>query len=137
MSHGAPPFAQQRIVCLALLTGIVLYAAVVAYLLNSGPVARPVPELDQVTLFAGIALAIGALVARGVLKAKANEAPAADRSQKHFVATLVPLAMLEGGCLLAITTWMVNTNTIPNLLIAGVLFAIAVVLVPFSDPAAA
>jgi hypothetical protein len=135
VTNGFPAFAQQRLVFVALLLGIVLYAVVVGFVLRSGRlVAEPLPILDQVTPFAGFAIAIAAIVLRAVLSSRAESAPPERRSEKRFVARLASIAVLEAGCLLGITTWMVNGTAIPNLLVAGVLFAIAVVFVPFSDP---
>ena len=47
---------------------------------------------------------------------------------------LVPLAILEGGCLFATTVWMLTGNAVPSLAVALVMLAIAIALVPFSDP---
>ncbi len=61
-------------------------------------------------------------------------ASAATRSQAQFVATLIPLAILEGACLLGITAWLLNGNAVPNLVAALVLLSIAIAMVPFSAP---
>ncbi|MBL9078216.1 MAG: hypothetical protein JNL08_11970 [Planctomycetes bacterium] len=136
MSAG-PTFAQQRLVCIALLLGITFYAVVVGVVLQStgkGLAAAPLPELDTVAIALGAAMAIGAVTARGVLRRLAERAEPEARAAARFRAVLVPIAMLEGGCLFGITVWMLNGNPVPGLAVAMVLLAIAIVLVPFTDP---
>lgn len=131
-----PTFAQQRIVCLALLGGIAAYAAVVAFLLQDGTriAPEPVPPLDMVSIVAGIAVAIAATAVRAALGATARNAPANERANRLFIARLAPIALLEGGAMLGITTWLINADPMPGALVAGVLFALGLVFVPFTDP---
>lgn len=137
MTGSAPPFAVQRIVFFSLLGGIVMFTVVVAVLIqgNDGKgLGDPIEALDKVVIGVAASVGLAALFARGALARAANDAPAAERSGKRFLATLVPLAMLEGGAMLGLTAWMINGTAVPNLVTAMVLFAAAILLVPFSDP---
>jgi hypothetical protein len=138
MSSTAPPFAIQRIVCFALLLGMVAFAVVVALVLQSnegrGLAETRIEVLDTMAIAVGVASATGALVLRTILNGKAAAAPPAERASARFVATLVPLATLEGGCMLALTAWLLNGTMFPNLAVAGLLLTVAIVVVPFRNP---
>lgn len=138
---GTPPslpFARQRLVCLVILAGILVYTAIAAYMLQTNEWRGLQPDsarmLEDVLVPFGGAIAVGALTTRGVLSRRSATAPPAERPMRRFTATLTAIAMLEGGCVLAITTWMLGGNTMPALVVAGVLFAIAVLAIPFTDP---
>lgn len=142
MSAERPPlpFAQQRLVFFALLLGMTMYAIVVAVVLQTndgkGMGEAPIEMLDTVVIAVGAASAFGAFSLRGILQRQAEAAVGADRSHRRFRATLVPLAMIEGGCLFGLTVWMLNGNAVPNLVVAMVLLSVAIAFVPFSDPEA-
>ncbi len=132
------PFTQQRLVFFALLLGMTMYAIVVAVVLQTndgkGMGEAPIEMLDTVVIAVGAASALGAFSLRGILQRQAEAAVGADRSHMRFRATLVPLAMIEGGCLFGLTVWMLNGNAVPNLVVAMVLLSVAIAFVPFSDP---
>jgi len=90
--------------------------------------------LDTVAIAAGVAIAGAALIVRRMLQAAAARQTGAPRAMASFRATLVPIAILEGGCLLGLTTWLLNGNPVPGLVVALVLLSLAVLIVPFSDP---
>lgn len=134
----AIPFARQRLICLLLLLGVGAYAAVTAFVLQSNewrglepPTGAALADLAW-PLCAGIVA--GAVVMRGTLRRAAQAAPPEQRSMREFTAMLTPVAMLEGGCLLGITTWLLSGRAMPGLAAAGVMFAVAVLLIPFADP---
>lgn len=137
----APPFAVQRIVFLALLFGMTAYAIVVAVVLQQhdgkGLVEPPIDELDTVVVALGAVMAAGALAIRIVLGRRADGLSGNARALSRFAARLVPIAMLEGGCLFALTAWLLNGRTVPELATALVLMAIAIAMVPLQDPDAA
>lgn len=134
----APPFAAQRLICIALLAGMGLYGGVVAVLLAQqewrGIAEAPIELLDTITPIAGGALLVAATVLRMVLRSRAAASPADLRPALSFQATLMSVAMLEGGVLLAVTAWLLNGNPMPHVAVAAVLFAVTIVFVPFSDP---
>ena len=134
----ALPFAMQRLVFLALLLGQSAFAVVVGVLLQTrggkGLAEVPLPTLDTAVVVTGISLTGAALVLRRILSRVAASMEGDARSNARFRATLIPLAMLEGGSLFGITVWMLNGNAVPPLAVAVVMLAFAVVMVPFSDP---
>lgn len=134
----ALPFANQRLVFFALLIGMVLYTITVAVVLQTnggkGVSVAAVPMLDTVVIGATAGLVIAAFAMRAVLGASAARQQGAARSHALFAATLVPLALLEGACLLALTAWLLNGNAVPNLVAALVALSMAITVVPFSDP---
>ncbi len=134
----APPFAAQRLMLFALLLGMIFYAVVVGVLLGQqewvGLAEQPLPILDSVVLGVGGAAVVAAVLMRSVLQGRAAAADAEQRPGLQFQAHLIPVAILEGGVLLALTAWMLNGAPLPYTVVAGVLFAIAVIMVPFSDP---
>jgi hypothetical protein len=136
--NGAPTFAQQRLIAVALLLGMTFFAVVVAVVLqtNSGKglAAEPIEVLDTVVLVVGASMAVTAFVLRSLLTAAAERAAPDQRPLQRFRAVLVPLATIEGACLFALTVWMLNGKTVPTLVVAMVLLALAIVMVPFHDP---
>jgi len=137
-ASGSPTFAQQRLICFALLLGVGAFALVVAFLLQQNGGAGLSPEVDPmlgtVVLAVGPSMAVAALVMRSVLGRQADAQPSATRAGARFRAVLVPMAMLEGGALLGITVWMISGAAVPNLVVALVLFALMIALVPLRDP---
>ncbi|MEO6596772.1 MAG: hypothetical protein ABIP94_18650 [Planctomycetota bacterium] len=133
-----PLFAAQRLIFFALLMGMSLYAVVIAAVLQNndgkGLVGKPIAILDTVVGGVGIGLALAAFLVRRVLQRKLERKDGIARTSARFVTTIVPLAMLEGGCLFALTVWMLNGNPVPSLVTALVLLAMAIYIVPFSDP---
>jgi hypothetical protein len=138
MNGTAPSFAQQRVVFLALLGGMVAYGVVVALVVQSnegrGIGGAPIEALDFVTLGLGAVATAAALVLRAMLHGRAGSRPREQRAAARFTATLLPLAILEGGCMLALTAWLLNGTMFPNLAIAMLLLLVAIVVVPLHDP---
>ncbi len=131
------PFGQQRIVFSALLFAVIAALVIVAVLVHgSGPglAAEPMPELDTVAVwFGAISLVAGLLLHRGLHRAAA--ATAAERRRvARFRATALPLAVLVGGCLVALVAWMQNGNPRPGLIVALVLLSVMISLIPLRDP---
>ena len=137
----SPPFAVQRLVFLALLGGMVAPAIVFAAVLAGnewrGMSENPVPELGWAASLFGVAIAPIALLMRGKKLAEADAAPPERQGMLHFQARLLPIAMLEGGVLLNLVAWLLNGTLLPTMAVAVVLFALAIVVTPFSDPDAA
>lgn len=139
--NGTPSFAQLRIVCFALLFGMTSFAVVAAVLLQGndgkGLAEQPLPMLDPIVIAVGTAAVIAAVVLRRVLGPRATETDPERRLAARFRATLLSIAALEGGCLLGIVTWLLQGDPVPGLVVAMVLLAIAIAMVPFRDPDAA
>ena len=132
------PFAGQRMICVALVLGMAMYAVVVGVILKLndgvGMTEEPIEVLDTIALIVGIAVAVLAVFARILIAKKAATADKGQRATPRFLSLVVPLVLLEGGCLLAITVWMLNGNAVPALAVACVLLSIAIAMIPLQDP---
>jgi len=132
------PFSGQRIISFALVFGMTMYAIAAGVILQTndgvGLLEEPMPVLDTAALVVGCVTGLGALVLRTIMNKRAEAALPEDRQMPRFVSRIVPLAMLELGCLLAITAWMLNGAAKPSLVVACVLLSIAIAIVPFQDP---
>lgn len=131
------PFAGQRMICMALVLGMAMYAVVVGLILKLndgvGMIEEPIEVLDTIALVVGIAVAVLAVFARILLAKKAATGDKDQRATPRFLSLVVPLVLLEGGCLLAITVWMLNGNAVPALAVACVLLSIAIAMIPLQD----
>ncbi|MCA8952227.1 MAG: hypothetical protein KDE27_22140 [Planctomycetes bacterium] len=138
MTDSPPPFAAQRVLFLMLLLGMTAYSIGAAVVLQTndgrGLADQPIPELDSVVIAVGIGTAVAAVAVRALLRRRAAGQPSPERGRTRFLAVLIPLATLEGGCLLGVTAWLLNGNAVPGLAVALVLLAIAIAIVPFRDP---
>lgn len=132
------PFAGQRMICMALVFGMAMYAIVAGLVLQTnegaGLADEPIEMLDTVALAVGIAAGVLGMLVRVLLTRKAEAAAKEDRATPRFLSRIVPLAILEGGCLLAITVWMLNGKAVPALAVALVLLSFAIALIPLQDP---
>jgi F0F1-type ATP synthase membrane subunit c/vacuolar-type H+-ATPase subunit K len=132
------PFAGQRMVCMALVFGMAMYAIVAGVMLKMndglGLSEEPIEVLDTVALIVGITFAVSAVFVRSLMTKKAKAADKDHRATPRFLSRIVPLAIIEAGCLLAITVWMLNGNALPALAVACVLLSIAIAMIPTQDP---
>ena len=132
-----PPFAQQRLICLALLLGMVSYAMVVAVMVvqtgNKGMAAEYIFWLDIALPSAGVVCAAVAVSTRRMLSATAEPLFGTARGNALFRAILVPLAVTEGGCLFGVTAWLFNASVAP-LVTTVLLLSLSIWLMPFRDP---
>lgn len=139
MPAPAPNPAQQRIVLVALIVGMTLYIVATAIVLQTnagaGLAAEPVPALGTAAIAIGATTALGALLSRTVLRARAAGLEPAARQRAHFTANLVAIALLEGGSLFGTTTWLLNGTAVPGLAVALVLLSVAIALLPGRDDA--
>lgn len=138
MGQPTPPFAAQRVVFFALLMGVLVFAAVVAVVIDQnggqGLAAAPIEALDTAAIVVGSGLAVASLLVRRRLQTSARQLAGEARAAARFRSTLVPLAMLEGGSLFGLTTWLQNGRAVPGLVVALVLLSLAITIVPFTDP---
>ncbi len=135
---AAIPFAGQRLVCFVLLLGMTAYAIAAAVMLQMnegvGLADEPNDLLDTIALATGAAIGVVAVALRVFMRSRAETLTGAARSMARFKSILFPLAMLEAGSVFAITVWLLNGAAVPALATALVLLAVAIAIVPFSDP---
>jgi hypothetical protein len=133
----APTFAQQRLILMALLVGMAIYTIAIAVVLltNDGKGLSPefFADRDWIVPVLAASMATGAMVLRGSLQRGADALTGDARSAARFRATLIPVALLEGGCLIGLSAWLITGRSVPHLVTALVLLAIAIAIVPFSD----
>lgn len=132
------PFAGQRMVCMALVFGMAMYAIAAGVMLKVndgvGLAEEPIALLNTAALIVGIAVAIIGVFVRILLTKKAEAVDKEHRATPRFLSRIVPLAIIEAGCLLAITVWMLNGSALPALAVACVLLSIAIAMIPTRDP---
>lgn len=132
-----PPFAQQRVLFFALPLGVVAFAIAIGVmhadpelsktLANGDPLG---PAVWPVAAGAGV-VAFGL---RRMLQAWTDGLQGPRRRLARMRATLVPLAVLEGGALFALVAWLLSGAEQPGLVAALVLLAAMLALVPLRDP---
>jgi hypothetical protein len=77
---------------------------------------------------------VAALVLRSILRRGAESQQGSARAAARFRATLLPMALLEGGCLFGLVVWMLSGRAVPGLVTALVLLSAMIALVPLQDP---
>ena len=133
-----PPFAQQRLICLALLLGMVSYATVVAVILMQngfqGLATEYIDWLDLAVPGVGAACAVLAWLTKRSLSAAAATLFGTARGNAMFRANFIPIVIAEAGCLFGLTAWLLNANAMPHLVTALVLISLSILFVPMRDP---
>ncbi|MBK8097487.1 MAG: hypothetical protein IPK26_10285 [Planctomycetes bacterium] len=134
-SAPVPDHRTTMIVCSSLLGGVCLFAIVIAVLLQGdGTGMQPLEFMNTLSVAVGASLLPVALLLRSTLRQRAEQKTGADRARARFAAVLVPIAVLEGGMMLGLTTWMMNGTPMPGLVVACVLLAAAIGILPFRAP---
>lgn len=132
------PFAGQKMICMALLVGIALYAILAGVILKSnagiGILDEPIESLDTAAVVVGIAQTLAAVTLRFLFNKKADAADLADRTTPRLLSRLVPIFILQTACLFAITVWLLNGKAVPALAVACILLSISIALMPLQDP---
>lgn len=132
------PFAGQKMIYMALVVGIAMYAIVAGLILKSndgiGLMEEPIQMLDTASPIVGIALALAAIAARILFNKRADAAELGGRSMQRMLSRLVPIFLLESACLFAITAWLLNGKAMPSLAVACILLSIAIAMMPLQDP---
>lgn len=131
-----PDHRTTMVVCSALLGGVCMFAVVIGVLLSQGDGKGLAPNdlLNTLSVGVGATMLAAALLLRGVLRNRAELQAGDDRARARFSAVLIPIAMLEGGMLLGLLTWMMNGAPVPGLVVACVLLAAAIGILPFRAP---
>ncbi len=116
----------------ALILGQILFAAVAAFVRTGRKPAGGESGLEALGLAAlalGLAALCGGLVLRGFLRVPEG-ATGRARALAVVRRALVPIAVLEGGAIFNLLAWMLLPAASGNLLLAGLLVAVQVVLFP-------
>ncbi|MEZ6037867.1 MAG: hypothetical protein R3F29_10330 [Planctomycetota bacterium] len=139
MYRRVPPFSAQRLMLLAMVFGITMYAIAAGVVIHfndgKGLVDRMDRTLVDLTTWIGGGAALAALAARQLLQRSVAGLSGDEARMRHFQTRVVPIVILEGGALFALTIWMLSGKDVPPLAVAMVLLAIAIANVPFRDPA--
>jgi len=123
------PGASLRIVRLALLSGVLLFGVVIAYLSKGGEIT-PDPALGPVFRIVFLALAVMCVVAIFVIRGVMGRVDADRRGQL----ALVGWALAEGSAILGGVCWLIAGQR--TLYFAGVaLLVAAILLLPVADKA--
>lgn len=132
-----PPFAQQRVLFFALPLGVVAFAIAIGVMHADPELSKKLagedllgPAVWPVAAGAGV-VAFGL---RRMLQAWADGLAGQPRRRARMRATLLPLAVLEGGALFALVAWLLAGKEQPGLVAALVLLAAMLALVPLRDP---
>ena len=138
--YKAPTFAIQRIIFFVLLMGMTMFLIITAVILQmkdgKGLAEEPLEPLNIASMVIAGSMISMAFVTRGSIGKRAELASGDERNRLRFVSRLVPVVMLEGGCLFGTLTWLLNGQAVPALVAALVCLAIAIAIVPFTDPEA-
>ena len=132
-----PPFAQQRLVCIALIIAMAVMAAVFALVLEPGQLlVEPLASQTLVTInwVAGVVALLAAVTVRIFFRSRAEAAKAEDRAKWYYLSSIVPIAILEGGFMLGMVSWVLTGETLPALAFASLQFVFALSFVPLTDP---
>jgi hypothetical protein len=137
-ANAGIPFAGQRMISMALVLGMAMYAIAVGVILKVndgvGVSEEPIEVLDTIATIFGIVAAVLAVFIRILITKKAAATDKDQRAKPRLLALFIPLGFLEAGCVLAITAWMLNGNAVPSLAVACVLLSIAIAMIPLQDP---
>lgn len=138
--HGpvvVPSFAQQRLVCIALILAMGLMAGVFALVLEPGQLLVE-PQQSQTLLtinwVAGVVSLLAAVTVRLFCRSRAEAAKAEERAKWRYLSSFLPIVILEGGFLLGMVSWVLTGETVPALVFASLQFVFALSFVPLTDP---
>ena len=133
----APSFAVQRAICLAVVS-LTLTICGGALVMREAPLGKdPFVALDPVIMILAPASVLLALVYRSVAKRRAARLSGAQRAGMLFTSRLIPLAILEGGALIAAVAYYLGAPATPALVVMVALPLLMLGLVPLTDPDAA
>ena len=133
-----PPFAQQRLVAIALILAMALMAGGVGLLLTPGKdlvnVVGESPYLTTTSWTVSVLALLAAVATRLFARSRAENAKGEDRAKFFYMSSLLPIVILEAGFTLSLFTWVLTDEAVPGLVLACLQFAIALACVPLTDP---
>lgn len=126
----------QRIICLSLVV-MTIAMCVGAFMMRSDPGDEPFVVMDSiVTIFACATLAL-AVVLRLVMKRRASGLEGGERAAMLWQSRLAPIAILEGGAMMAAVVYYIGAPDVPALVVMVVHPLLMLGFAPLSDPDAA
>jgi hypothetical protein len=129
----APTLQQLRLICIALLIGVLTFAAVVAFVTQGMDDPSLSEEFGLVTtlaaLFVLIAVPAGFLL-RAHLWASAREQEGVQRLARYSAGVITLMASLEACILLNLVAWLITADPIPSVPVAAVTLAIGFASLP-------
>ncbi len=134
-----PPFAQQRVLFFALPMGVIAFAIAIAVLHGDPELAKAFAggagdALADLAWPVAAGALLGGFALRRGLQARAERLAGGARLRARFHATLVPLAVFEGGALFGLVGFLLSGKEQPGLIAALVLLAAMLAIVPLRDP---
>ncbi len=101
-------------------------AGAVLFLHLQGDLHPPMTEfgdqLELISIVFGLTMIPGALLFRRFLAAKAEGRSGLDGQQARYAAFLIPVVLVEAGCLFAIVTWLLSPKSQVAATLAAILF---------------
>lgn len=126
-----PTVAQLRVICFALLAGVLLFGVVVAFVLDdrgSGFAEGVAESLPLIGVAVSVVCTIAAFVARSVVWRSLGGLAGAARQQRYATGVILFAALLEAAALMNVIVWLLTGQSFPTLLAVGLPFAVALLL---------
>ncbi len=132
-----PTQAQARLIAIAILLGGFAFAVVVPIILSQsdgkGLADPPVTILTWIAAGFALVAAAAGFGLRSAMLQRAENATGDARQTGRVQATILGLAMLEGGILFNCVVWLLNGTAVPNAIAAGLLLALGLLMVPSGE----
>ena len=79
-------------------------------------------QLELIAIVFGLTMIPGGLLFRRFLAAKAEGRSGLDGDQARYAAFLIPVTLVEAGCLFAIVVWLLSPKSLVSPTLAALLF---------------
>lgn len=127
MANSAPPAQVQRIIRLAMLSGVLIFGAVIYYLRTSGMVENSL-EVDDSSMFPLAAMGLVLMAGGSVFLFRRLIEQSSDETRR-FQLSLVAYALCESAALFGGVLWLLSGVYLPFLAGVGV-FVMAFAWIP-------
>lgn len=127
MANSAPPAQVQRIIRLAMLSGVLIFGAVIYYLRTSGMVENSL-EVDDSSIFPLAAMGLVLMAGGSVFLFRRLIEQSSDETRR-FQLSLVAYALCESAALFGGVLWLLSGVYLPFLAGVGV-FVMAFAWIP-------
>ena len=127
MANSAPPAQVQRIIRLAMLSGVLIFGAIIYCLRSTGAVGNTL-EADDSSIFPMAAMGLVFMAGGAVFLFRRLIEQSADEARR-FQLSLVAFALCEGAALFGSVLWLLSGVYLPYLAGVGV-FVMAFAWIP-------